>query len=193
MTSGSDGPLKVTGQENTGRTKLPAWRRLRRSQHDRNGEIQPGRAADKSSPGGSVCIRRSTARNCARAHLGAGVRYSVRRGFPCGQGSRVIRPADRGSWWRRTSSRRGEAAMLVEVAYQRRPAQPRCRTGIASPKTSAGRDGTPSNLTVLAPGVESIEGPSWPRAHGGRGNLFTRRETCPDGAASASPCGTPTA
>jgi xanthine dehydrogenase YagR molybdenum-binding subunit len=51
-----------------------------------------------------------------------------------------------------------DAAMAVEVSYHRRPALTSMEDGLSSAEDAPpGRDGTPSDLSVLAPGVESIE------------------------------------
>jgi xanthine dehydrogenase YagR molybdenum-binding subunit len=51
-----------------------------------------------------------------------------------------------------------DAAMLVETSYRARPALTSLEDGLASAEDApAGRDGTPPSLSVLAPGVESIE------------------------------------
>ncbi|MBB5849914.1 CO/xanthine dehydrogenase Mo-binding subunit, partial [Amycolatopsis umgeniensis] len=51
-----------------------------------------------------------------------------------------------------------DAAMLVEVSYQARPALTSLQDGLASAEDApAARDGSPPSLAVLAPDVESIE------------------------------------
>ena len=51
-----------------------------------------------------------------------------------------------------------DAAMTVEVSYHRRPALTSFEDGLSSAEDAPpGPDGTPSALSVLAPGVESIE------------------------------------
>jgi len=51
-----------------------------------------------------------------------------------------------------------DAAMLIEVAYQPRPALTSLHDGLASAEDApAAQDGSPPSLTVLAPGIESIE------------------------------------
>jgi xanthine dehydrogenase YagR molybdenum-binding subunit len=51
-----------------------------------------------------------------------------------------------------------DAAMTVGVSYHRRPAQTSLEAGLSSAEDAPpGRDGSPSTLSVLAPGVESIE------------------------------------
>jgi xanthine dehydrogenase YagR molybdenum-binding subunit len=51
-----------------------------------------------------------------------------------------------------------DAAMLVEVSYHRRPALTSLQEGLASAEDAPpARDGAPATLSVLAPGVESIE------------------------------------
>lgn len=51
-----------------------------------------------------------------------------------------------------------DAAMLVDVTYHQRPARTSLQDGLASAEDAPpSRDGSPSTLDVLAPGVESIE------------------------------------
>jgi xanthine dehydrogenase YagR molybdenum-binding subunit len=51
-----------------------------------------------------------------------------------------------------------DAAMAVEVSYHRRPAQTSLDDGLSSAEDAPpGRDGGPSDFSLLAPGVESIE------------------------------------
>jgi len=51
-----------------------------------------------------------------------------------------------------------DAAMLIEVSYRQRPALTSLRDGLASAEDAPpAMDGSPPSLTVLAPGVESIE------------------------------------
>jgi xanthine dehydrogenase YagR molybdenum-binding subunit len=51
-----------------------------------------------------------------------------------------------------------DAAMLIEIAYQPRPALTSLHDGLASAEDApAAMDGAPPSITVLAPGVESIE------------------------------------
>ncbi|HET6501145.1 MAG TPA: xanthine dehydrogenase family protein molybdopterin-binding subunit [Amycolatopsis sp.] len=51
-----------------------------------------------------------------------------------------------------------DAAMTVAVSYHRRPARTSLEAGLPSAEEAPpGRDGSPSTLSVLAPGVESIE------------------------------------
>jgi xanthine dehydrogenase YagR molybdenum-binding subunit len=58
----------------------------------------------------------------------------------------------------RTFEQARDAAMAVEVSYVRRPALTSLAEGVATAEDAPpGRDGTPSSLSVLASGVESIE------------------------------------
>jgi len=51
-----------------------------------------------------------------------------------------------------------DAAMLIEVSYRQRPALTSLRDGLASAEDAPpAMDGAPPSITVLAPGVESIE------------------------------------
>ncbi|HEX4223216.1 MAG TPA: xanthine dehydrogenase family protein molybdopterin-binding subunit, partial [Pseudonocardiaceae bacterium] len=51
-----------------------------------------------------------------------------------------------------------DAAMLIEVSYQQRPAATSMREGLATAEDAPpARDGSPSALAILADGVESIE------------------------------------
>jgi xanthine dehydrogenase YagR molybdenum-binding subunit len=51
-----------------------------------------------------------------------------------------------------------DAAMAVGVSYHRRPARTSLEDGLSSAEDAPpGRDGSPSDLSVLAPGVESID------------------------------------